>query len=74
MFVCDVLHCNFCLLTFESSKKEPSLYVEHIKGSESFWDSCVLKSEQFFVTCLLPEIIGHWFTQPAVTSSNDLDG
>jgi len=74
MFVCDVLYCDFCLLTFDSSEEEPSLFVERIQRNEPFWDDCVVKSEQFFVTCLLPEILGHWYTRPAVTTSNDLEG
>ena len=37
-------------------------------------DDCAIKSEQFFVTSLLPEILVHWYTWPAVTTSNDLEG
>ena len=34
----------------------------------------MVKSEQFFTTCLLPEIVGHWYTRLAMSSSNDLEG
>ena len=33
-----------------------------------------MKSEQFFTTCLLPEVLGHWYTRPAVSSSSELEG
>ena len=74
IFVCDVPYCDFCLLTFDSSNKKPSLYIEHIERNESFWDTCVVKSERFFNTCLLPEILGHWYTSPTVPLSKDLEG
>ena len=73
IFVCDVQYCDFCLLTFGSSDMEPSLYVERITRNNSFWDDCVVRSERFFVTCLLPEVIGHWYTRETVTSSDDLE-
>ena len=34
----------------------------------------MVKSEQFFTTCLLPEILGHRYTRPPVSSFNDLEG
>jgi len=35
-------HTNFCLLTFDSSSKEPSLHIERIDQNESFRDTCVV--------------------------------
>ena len=29
-----------------------------------------MKAKQFFATCLLPEVLGNWYTQPAVTSAD----
>ena len=59
------------------------LHIEHIYKNETFWSDCISKVEQFFKTCLLPEILGKYYTWPnsiltqvmdnAQPSTNDTD-
>ena len=37
-----------------------------------FWDECVTKAKQFFMTCLLPEILGKWYTRPSVPQADNI--
>ena len=69
IFVCDVQYCDFCVFTFSDMDNESTFHIERIQRDDSFWDECVLKSEDFFVTCLLPEVLGHWYTRSSVLSA-----
>ena len=40
------------------------LHIKRIYKNEAFWSDCISKAEQFFKTCLLPEILGKYYTQP----------
>ena len=73
LYVCDVAYGDFCVCTFEmdeghSSYSESGMHIERIYKDSSVWDECTLASERFFKTCLLPEIMGNWYTRPAVTT------
>ena len=46
--------------TFERIFKDPSI-----------WNECKAASEQFLKICLLPEILGNWYTRSTVTTSDD---
>ena len=39
------------------------LHIERIYKNEIFWLECISKAEQFFKTCLLPEILGKYYTR-----------
>jgi len=64
LFVCDVEYCDFCVSTFVEDDESKGLHIERICKNEVFWLECTLKAEQFFKTCLLPEIIGKYYTRP----------
>ena len=66
LFVCDVEYCDFCMCTFASDQDESTLHIERIYKDETFWDECLAKAKQFFMTCLLPELLGKWYTRPTV--------
>ena len=44
--------------------KSKGLHIERIYKNEAFWLECISKAEQFFKTCLLPEILGKYYTEP----------
>ena len=71
MFVCNVEYCDFCVCTFPESVDEFSPYVERIFRDIEFWEDCVEKAKHFFTVCLLPEILGKWYTRPAVSSGTN---
>ena len=66
LFVCDVEYRDFCVCTFASDQDESTLHIERIYKDETFWDECLAKAKQFFMTCLLPELLGKWYTCPTV--------
>ena len=66
MFVCDVKYSDFCVCTFGTNA---DLHVERIYKDDDFWEDCVSKAKLFFTTCLLPELLGNWYTRPRITSA-----
>ena len=83
LFVCNVEYCDFCVCTFVEDDESKGLHIERIYKNETFWSDCISKAEQFFKTCLLPEILGKYYTRPnsiltqvtdnAQPSINDID-
>ena len=63
LFVCNANFCDFCVCTFGDKS---DIYIERIFKNQEFWDDCVQKAKKFFDACLLPELIGHWYTQPRI--------
>ena len=70
MFVCNVNYCDFCVCTFPLEEEESSPNIERITRDDEFWKDCLIKAKTFFTTCLLPELLGNWYTRPVVKSSN----
>ena len=73
LFVCDVEYGDFCVCTFsmdedESHYLETGMHIERIYKDPNLWIECTTKSSQFFKTCLLPEIMGNWYTRPSFTA------
>ena len=68
LFVCDVEHCDFCVCTFADSGGESAMHIECIHKNCQFWTNCVETAKTYFRTCLLPELMGSWFTRPLVPS------
>ena len=62
IFVCEVAYCDFCICTFPESG--PSMHIERIYPDPEFWHVCVSKAEHFFKVCILPELVGKWYTRP----------
>jgi len=73
LFVCNVDYCDFCVCTFPTQSEGSALYIERVRRDATFWEDCVTKSKLFFTTCLLPEILGNWYTRvPPETSMMEL--
>ena len=70
MFVCNANYCDFCVCTFPLEEEESSPHIKHITRDDKFWKDCLIKAKTFFTTCLLPELLGNWYTRPVVKSSN----
>ena len=73
LFVCNVEYGDFCVCTFsmeedQSHCLETSMHIERIYKDPDFWLECTTKSSHFFKTCLLPEIMGNWYTRPSFTA------
>jgi len=73
MFICDVEYCDFSVFTFPTEAEESLPHIERIFRDADFWEICLEKATCFFRTCLLPEILGHWYTRPLVKSSSTSD-
>jgi len=75
LFVCDVEYADFCVCTFLMSEDnrhdDNGVHIERIYKDLNFWTECVAKSQLFFRTCLLPEIMGNWYTRPKVKSTTE---
>ena len=51
-----------------SGDEESTIHIERIFRNNTFWkDQCLPEVESFFKTCLLPELLGNWYTRPNVT-------
>ena len=67
LFVCDVEYADFCVCTFlkdGNDYDDGGIHIERITKDVGFWKDCVEKACNFFITCLLPEILGSWYTRP----------
>ena len=67
IFICDVDYCDFCVCTF-SPGGEPNLHVERILPDLELWSTCLDLSTRFFRVCLLPELLGKWYTRKPLTT------
>ena len=68
LFVCDVEYADFCVCTFlkdGNDYDDGGIHIERICKDFDFWEKCVEKARNFFTTCLLPEILGNWYTRPS---------
>ena len=70
MFICNVEYCDFCVFTFPAEREDSLPHIERIFRDGDFLEMCLEKARCFFRTCLLPEILGHWYTRPLVKSSS----
>lgn len=64
-FICQVEYCDFCVCTFPR-EGQPSLHIERIFADATFWNSRVESSKHFFQVCLLPELLGKWYSRPSI--------
>ena len=60
LFVSDVEYCEFCVCTFSSD--ETGIHIKHISKDIDFWNDCIIKAQSFFKTCILPELLGKWYS------------
>ena len=70
MFVRDVEYSDFCVCTFASDTcSKENVHIERMHKDTDFWQECVPKVELFFRNCLLPEVLGKWYTRPTQCTS-----
>ena len=66
MFVCDVEYCDFVVCTFSA---EDNMHIERLSKNFTFWSDRLSKAEIFIRTCILPELLGKWYTRPIVPNT-----
>ena len=62
LFVGDADYCDLCVCTF-TQHEQNDLNIERIYKNYEFWDSCVTKVDHFIKMCILPELLGKWYTR-----------
>ena len=43
--------------------EQNDLHIEHLAKDSEFWTNCIEKAHCFFKTCVLPELLGKWYTR-----------
>ena len=66
LFVCDVAYCDFVVCTFPAEHCEPNIHIKRISADDNLWSSCISKSSHFPRVCMLPELLGRWYSRPCV--------
>ena len=67
IFVCNVEYADFVVCTFPVNN-EPTIHIERIYADQKFWSECITKSSNYFQVCILPELIGRWYTRPSTAA------
>lgn len=62
LFVANVEYCDFCVCTFVENEQN-DLHIERLAKDSEFWTNCIEKAHCFFKTCVLPELLGKWYTR-----------
>ena len=57
LYVTQRLYCDFVVWT------EGNLHIERISKDEAFLKDIIPRAEKFFKLCVLPELLGKWFTR-----------
>ena len=58
----------------EGNSQDSNVHIERIYKNHGFRTECITKAQHFFRTCLLPEIMGNWYTRLSdFTSSSSHD-
>ena len=78
LFVCNVDYADFCVRTFDKDLQgmhsNNGIHIERIERNVNFWTSCIDKAHHFFKTSLLPELMGNWYTRPALQRLTSEEG
>ena len=64
-------YCDFVVCTFSDSD---DLHIERLSTNYTSWSDCLAKAERFFHVCILPELLGKWYTKSIVQDSPIGDG
>lgn len=54
-------YCDFVVCSFLN--KQPMFFMERIYKDPSHWDSVLPKLTKMWRTCILPEVLGRWYTR-----------
>lgn len=41
------------------------MHIERINPDVEFWELALMKAKKFFSLCILPELLGKWYTRPS---------
>ena len=66
LFVTKCDYCDFILWT----KKDDSLCVERITFDSEFFQKELELARTFFIKCIIPELLGKWFSAPKQATAN----
>ncbi len=47
------------------------MHVERIVPDVTLWTSCLEKALHFFKVCLLPEVLGRWYSRPQIGTKDN---
>ena len=67
MYICD---CDFVVCRFSTSA---DMFVERVFQNDDVWDNCLKTATTFFSSCMLPELVGHWYTRPVCGTQKEED-
>ena len=70
IFVCGVEYGDFVICTFPENG-EPVIHIERILADHDCWTMCVRKCTEFYKACILPELMGRWYTRPCLPKSSN---
>ena len=62
LFVTGHKYCDFVMCSFLNNK-QPVLFIERIYQDPYHWDCVLPKLTKFWRTCILPEVLGRWYTR-----------
>jgi len=55
-----------------NSIDDSGVHIERINKNLEFWEECIEKHTCFFKNCLLPELMGDWYTRPLSKVTSDV--
>lgn len=65
--VCNVDYCDFVVWTTKD------IHSERIECDAEFWAEAKQKETQFFRLCVLPELVGHFYSRPSENVNENID-
>ena len=68
MFICDVEYCDFVVCTFSGDAGD-GIFVERVLRDDSLWQASLNRVHEFFKKCVLPELLGKWWTSSSARLS-----
>ena len=70
LFACDASYADFQLCTFVEEDETTNFILERVSFDQTFFNECLEKAENLFQHCILPELVGKWFTRNLVVLSD----
>ena len=59
-----IFKCVLLRRIFKACTVCGGIHIERIERNLNFWTKCVILLNNFFITSLLPELEGNWYTRP----------
>lgn len=61
LFICDVGYCDFVVCAFA---EQGGMFQQRVMKDDSIWQKCIGGAKLFFELCVLPELLGKYYTRP----------